>query len=490
MLALKRIFATLQFVVVLPPPCSATSQMRVLDSSLIREGYDYLPTPLHVFFFNDNLLDDIGEGHLQVEGNGTVNGTKYIFGNNEGPTLIGPLVSNPGDYTIELAVTLNEPFADGAGTIKLVDFGGLESDSGIYSKDGRLDYYNTDGSDSLNSVLSQFLPGVPTHVIITRRSDTGMLSLYANGCYICSVTDEDGEFEIHSSGIRFLQDDNDPFCTLWLEKEPRCDSGSGSIDYIKVYNEPLTSDDIAVLYIWGEYGPTVHICQCDLGGSCMSQPVTNRNALSVCIRVEGDHFLFSDVEFVRYANAQGDLIAIRKGKEKQTTNVVNRLDSLIITTILPEVFFQPGLNSSITIDGVVLLTLKEGLQPTRYIKARSLREQQRRQLQAHHVKVLKPFRMNFEKVQSLDTPLPIPNFNQIPVMRPTTATMKPIDSSQMKPRIDLGDVVIIFMVAFTAIVLACIFTCCKCVQCIKSGMTTFRSGTMRDPVCLGVSATD
>jgi hypothetical protein len=192
---------------------------------------------IHDYQLNGNLTDVLGGPDLTSEG-GTIGASTYAFGPNQGLTLSNIGLTNPGNYSIEMRVSLaslNAP--TGNPWIKLIDFKDLTSDNGLYSYDGQLD--NT-GSIlqfyPFGGTLDTFTPGTYANVVITRDGTTKEVVTYAQGFGQFSFTDSTDQ-AVFSNGIaRFLQDD---FPTQQAE------SGSGAIDFIRIYDSVLTADEVA-----------------------------------------------------------------------------------------------------------------------------------------------------------------------------------------------------------------------------------------------------
>ena len=324
-------------------------------------SHEYLARPIHFFtFVNQSLGDEIGPGLLRAELGGSVttnsgassDTSAYTFEPNGGPTALNLQLADGAEYTIELSIRLDDPLNDGEGTIKALDFADLQSDYGVYVIDGRLGYIATRGiQSSPSSSPTDIQAGIPTHVAITRRAGTNEVSFFTNGIDVLSMIDssnnfviggDDGDGSLQSPPpLRVFQDDTNDFCSM-VGRPPRCDSGSGSIEYIKIYTTALTSDDVVVLYVQGKHEPELVACLCDsANGICLDDDTDAvPQLISVCIRCDNDGFLVSSVNDFWYEQGAAVETAVQNGTELVSTVVSQRDGYTMISTILSEQFYS------------------------------------------------------------------------------------------------------------------------------------------------------
>ena len=96
---------------------------------------NFLAKPVHYFFFtNQSLLFEIGDGFLlhQLRKGGSrprerPNKTRRVkvacsFESSGGHTITGLNLSNMGDYTIEMSLSLEHSTVNGEGVVQIMDF--------------------------------------------------------------------------------------------------------------------------------------------------------------------------------------------------------------------------------------------------------------------------------------------------------------------------------------------------------------------------------
>ena len=174
---------------------------------------------------------------------------------------------------------------------------------------------------------------------------------FTNGIDVLSMIDssnnfviggDDGDGSLQSPPpLRVFQDDTNDFCSM-VGRPPRCDSGSGSIEYIKIYTTALTSDDVVVLYVKGKYEPEVVACLCDsANGICVDDDTAAvPQLISVCIRCDNDGFVVASVNDFWYEQGAAVETAVQNGTELVSTDVSQRDGYTMISTILSEQFYS------------------------------------------------------------------------------------------------------------------------------------------------------
>ena len=147
------------------------------------------------------------------------------FDANEGPGIGG--YSSTGVYSVETAFRFDEV----AGYNRVLDFLGLTSDTGLYVLNGALTFYNV-----ASSVGTQFSAGEMAHLVVTRNA-ANVFTGYVNGVQALSFNDG-GNLGVIASELRFFRDDN----SVGGEAAP------GFVDFIRTYDDALSSGDVAGLY--------------------------------------------------------------------------------------------------------------------------------------------------------------------------------------------------------------------------------------------------
>lgn len=266
----------------------------------------------------------------------------YSFESNGEPTIAGLNLSNMGDYTIEVSLSLEH--SAGNGELGHMSAGGARS--------------THQETTTTVSTPTTIMAGVPSHVALTRSDDNKIVTLFTNGIKFLSTDDSSRDFVVRGGasdavlGI-FCRKDMGNFHAI-LGREPQCDSVSGSINYIKIYDRALSENDIAVLAVQGEHEPETAVCLCDsTNGTCYGTDDGGQNhalgqLLTLCVRCERQEFNVVSVNNLRYEQGntgssskgagRGSFldIAIENGVEKESTSVVQRGGYLLVSTTLPE----------------------------------------------------------------------------------------------------------------------------------------------------------
>ena len=219
------------------------------------------PVPIHSFELNGDLVDSQGGTAVMTPNGGTLGSSSYQFGPNQGLTLTGAQLANSGQYSIEMRVRLETIHATRTVPvnglwqawpwIKLIDFKDLTQDEGLYSFDH--DQSPFGGAPTGGAILQfypiggtsdAFFPGQFVHVVLTRDDSTGLVTAYAKGVGEFSFSDWGGvaEFDPITKLMHFLIDDFD-----MGPNNSQDESGSGSIDFIRVYDTVLTSAEVSDL---------------------------------------------------------------------------------------------------------------------------------------------------------------------------------------------------------------------------------------------------
>ncbi|HEV3334429.1 MAG TPA: PEP-CTERM sorting domain-containing protein [Bryobacteraceae bacterium] len=174
--------------------------------------------------------DLLGGPSLTPNGGTLTPGTGYVFGVNtngtgEGLSLSNSLLSNPGNYSIEMNFEIDTT----SGFRKLVDTKNLTEDTQWYDINGHLQYFNQPtGADVV------FTPGTFVDLLVNRNSTTNEVKGYVNGVLETDFIDTGGDatFSGPNNIMWFFQDDN-AFCG-------GCEVSSGTVKSIKIFDQPIT----------------------------------------------------------------------------------------------------------------------------------------------------------------------------------------------------------------------------------------------------------
>ncbi len=187
---------------------------------------------VHDYRLDGSLTDVLGGPALGTLG-GTLGATGYTFGPNEGLTLSNGI--NATDYSIVMDFSLS----DTTGYRKLVDFGSLTSDSGLYNLSTAVVFYPIAGGG-----VGQIPANTQVQVALTRDASTQQVSAYINGVLQISFVDAAGLATFTGPGniIHFFVDD---FATGQGE------ASGGFVDRIRIYDGALTVPEPASLLMMG-----------------------------------------------------------------------------------------------------------------------------------------------------------------------------------------------------------------------------------------------
>lgn len=184
---------------------------------------------IHQYRLDGSLADDLGGPSLVADG-GTLNATDYSFAANQGLSLSNAL-PNAGNYSIEFEFE----FDTLSGYRKLVDFKDLTADAGLYNLNTALNFFPVTGGSS-----GAFTANVFARLVLTRDGSSNAVTGYVNGVQQITFTDS-GSLAVFSAAnniIRFFEDDT---------KTGPSEASAGAVDYIRIYDAPLTAADVAAL---------------------------------------------------------------------------------------------------------------------------------------------------------------------------------------------------------------------------------------------------
>lgn len=187
------------------------------------------PAPTHVYSFDRDLSDSAGNIALQSLG-GTVADGVFTFQANPGLLLVDPAI-NPATYTIEAWFK----FDTVSGYRRILDFRNRTSDTGLYNLSGSLNFYG-----ATTASVSDFVAGQLMHVVVTRLAETGEFAGYVNGQLRLAFTDSSSLATLSGpeKQLYFFTDDN----------AVGNEASSGSVDFIRLYDQALSSEQVLSLY--------------------------------------------------------------------------------------------------------------------------------------------------------------------------------------------------------------------------------------------------
>ncbi len=185
----------------------------------------FLITPDHLYNLNGNLSDDFGGPNLQSEG-GLPGPQRYDFNNNQGLLLSGAL-ADPDSYTIVMSLRIEESTSSFQ---KLIDFKNLAVDDGLYVANSKLQLYPESSGSSTIPFSIDF------NLTVSRDGQSDEVAVYFNDLL-------EATYLPPGSDVAFPGDN-----PLWFFKDDNATNGFeapiGSVDYIAIYNQPLTPLEI------------------------------------------------------------------------------------------------------------------------------------------------------------------------------------------------------------------------------------------------------
>lgn len=184
-------------------------------------------SPSHVYTMN-SAADANGGPALTTHG-GSFGGGVYTFGANQGLTGSN-LLANFQQYSIEMLFRFDAT----SGYRKTIDYKNRSSDIGSYVLSGADNFYPV-----ASGTHAGFLSYV--HVVVTRDAGTNLFTSYVNGAQSLQFVDNSSHATFSAGGnvMTFFMDD---FVTSQGE------ASSGQVDYIRLYDDVLTSQQVAARY--------------------------------------------------------------------------------------------------------------------------------------------------------------------------------------------------------------------------------------------------
>jgi hypothetical protein len=195
-------------------------------------------TPTHAYTLNGTFADVYGGPSLVPIGtltSGTSGGAGgFFFDAGEGLSLSNALAS-PSVYSIELRFLFDQT----SGYRKIIDTKGRTQDQGFYNLGTSANYYPVTTGPS-----GAFANGTFAHVIVTRDA-ANVFRAYVDGTLDLSFTDAGSlaTFSAANNIINLLIDD---LATGGGE------SSGGFVDYIRIYDEALTAQEVATRFAVGD----------------------------------------------------------------------------------------------------------------------------------------------------------------------------------------------------------------------------------------------
>src|SRR5437868_160052 len=145
-----------------------------------------------------SYADTQGSGASLAGNGGTLGPDGYTFTAGQGLSLsAASSILNPNNYSIEMVFSASNT----AGWVKLIDFGNLTSDKGLYLQNGTLYFY------SVGSSTSVIAANALTNVIITRDGATNQFAAYVNGVNVMNFVDVWNWTAFTQNVAFFMQDD-------------------------------------------------------------------------------------------------------------------------------------------------------------------------------------------------------------------------------------------------------------------------------------------
>jgi concanavalin A-like lectin/glucanase superfamily protein len=134
----------------------------------------------------------------------------------------------PGAYTIVVLFRISAP----EGFVRLIDFKNGTADTGLYSQEGYLSFYNLAAGPAA-TIGSTFV-----QVVLTRGAD-GTVSGYVDGAQQFTFTDTTSQAVISNDTLRFFQDNTSG--GAGFEASP------GAVARIRLYDKALTATEVGNL---------------------------------------------------------------------------------------------------------------------------------------------------------------------------------------------------------------------------------------------------
>ncbi|MDH3429507.1 MAG: cadherin-like beta sandwich domain-containing protein [Gammaproteobacteria bacterium] len=174
---------------------------------------------------------DVQGGPDLVPLGGALQGNGYAFGQNQGLTSTGVLTVN--EYSIEIVFRLD----DIAGLRKLVDFGELGSDTGLYLDDGVMTFIDTDTPQTLTSSKIAAEEAINIHMVLSRSAATGEVTVSVDGVEHLRFIDAGAQATFATSSATFFRDDD----------VTQTQASSGFAHFVRTYDSALSAQQVRFL---------------------------------------------------------------------------------------------------------------------------------------------------------------------------------------------------------------------------------------------------
>jgi hypothetical protein len=162
---------------------------------------------------------------------GALQGKGYAFGQNQGLTSTGVLAAN--EYSIELVFRLD----DIGGLRKVLDFGELGSDSGLYLDDGVMTFVDAATPQSFAGGGLPAETGINIHVVMTRDAATGEVAVSVDGEERLRFIDAAAQATFATSNATFFRDDD----------VTQTNAAAGFVHFVRAYDSALSAQQIRFL---------------------------------------------------------------------------------------------------------------------------------------------------------------------------------------------------------------------------------------------------
>ena len=253
---------------------------------------------IHDYELNGSYADTLGGPSLAPNG-GTLTASNYTFGAGQGLNLTGALTT-PDNYSIEMVFSIDSLMgANGSSWVNLIEFKNHQADTGLYSFDGALQFYNF-----ATGASGAFTAGVPATLLLTRNSATKEVVGYVNGVEQFSFTDstDAAVFSTPGNVINFLIDDN------IIPNE----NAGGEIDRIRIFDRPLTP---------AQLNPTGNVTIVEAGAALEigNSNVSQTQGLMGGLGVWGEHLVLNGQGNAFFGDAALTVIS----NNSPTTNLIN-----------------------------------------------------------------------------------------------------------------------------------------------------------------------
>jgi hypothetical protein len=189
-----------------------------------------VPAPTHIYELNGSYADTLGGPAMAPQG-GTLGPTGYNFGLGQGPSLGNAAsVINSSVYSLEMYFEIDQV----SSYRSLISFDNRTTDSGLYNNNANLTLYR--GGNVAVSPTPVFAPNVMTHLLVTRDGSNNFTA-YVNGVQQFTYAD--------TQGVTTFSGPNN---IIWLLRDNSGENASGFLDFVRIYDTPLTQAQIAERY--------------------------------------------------------------------------------------------------------------------------------------------------------------------------------------------------------------------------------------------------